>query len=171
MYGYPRALRPSRVSFKHSASFRLGEQSLANFFHTGKATMSYQDRTLTCVECGQSFIFTADDQSYHAEKGYTNEPKRCNSCRQARRATRSSDGFGYDRGPREMHTVVCAECGKRGHRTVPAPRRPARLLQRLLQSAGRRHRWWWWRPLLGQQLWRRSRASDLEPELETRPWR
>jgi len=36
-----------------------------------------------------------------------------------------------------------------GHSTVPAPRRPARLLQRLLQSSGR---WrWWWRPLLGQQ--------------------
>jgi len=35
-----------------------------------------------------------------------------------------------------------------GHGTVPAPRRPARLLQRLLQSSG----WWrWWRPLLGQQ--------------------
>ena len=79
--------------------------------------MSYQDRTLTCVECGQSFIFTADDQSYHAEKGYTNEPKRCNSCRQARRASRSSDGFGYDRGPREMHTMICAECGNEA--TVP----------------------------------------------------
>jgi len=36
--------------------------------------MSYQERNLTCVECGQSFIFSADDQSYHAEKGYTNEP-------------------------------------------------------------------------------------------------
>ena len=45
--------------------------------------MSYEDRSLTCVECGQSFIFTADDQSYHAEKGYTNEPKRCTSCRQS----------------------------------------------------------------------------------------
>ena len=79
--------------------------------------MSYQDRNLTCVECGQSFIFSADDQSYHAEKGYTNEPKRCPSCRQARRANRSSDGFGFDRGPREMHTVVCAECGNED--TVP----------------------------------------------------
>ena len=72
--------------------------------------MSYEDRTLTCQECGQPFTFTADDQSYHAEKGYTNEPKRCAPCRQARRA-RSDGGFGYDRGPREMHPVVCAECG------------------------------------------------------------
>jgi len=80
--------------------------------------MSYQDRNLTCVECGQSFIFSADDQAYHAEKGYTNEPKRCTSCRDARRANRSTDGgFGSDRGPREMHSVICAECGNQA--TVP----------------------------------------------------
>ncbi len=76
--------------------------------------MSYEDRILTCQECGGSFTFSADDQAYHAEKGYTNEPKRCPSCRQARRNQRSDGGFGggYDRGPREMHPVVCAECGK-----------------------------------------------------------
>ena len=109
---------PLRVSFKHSVSYRLCEQSLANFFHTGKSIMSYQDRTLSCVECGQSFTFSADDQSYHAEKGYTNEPKRCTSCREARRANRSTEGgFGSDRGPREMHSVVCAECGNQA--TVP----------------------------------------------------
>ena len=87
--------------------------------------MSYEDRTLTCLDCGQSFTFTADDQSYHAEKGYTNEPKRCPSCRQSRRSQRFDGGFGggggggggYDRGPREMHSVVCAECGKDA--TVP----------------------------------------------------
>jgi len=111
-------LTPLRVSFKHSASYRLCEQSLANFFHTGKSVMSYQDRTLSCVECAQSFTFSADDQSYHAEKGYTNEPKRCESCRQARRANQSTGGgFGSDRGPREMHSVVCAECGNQA--TVP----------------------------------------------------
>ena len=77
--------------------------------------MSYEDKTLTCQDCGQPFTFSAEDQTYHAEKGYTNEPKRCLSCRQARR-NQSYGGFGggggYDRGPREMHSVVCAECGK-----------------------------------------------------------
>jgi CxxC-x17-CxxC domain-containing protein len=77
--------------------------------------MNYEDRTLTCVECGQGFTFSADDQSYHAEKGYTNEPKRCTSCRQARRDG-GGGGGGYG-GPREMHTVVCADCGKDA--TVP----------------------------------------------------
>ena len=77
--------------------------------------MTNEDRTLSCNECGQSFIFSADDQAYHAEKGYTNEPKRCPACRQAKRAQRNDDGF--DRGGREMHPVVCAECGK--DTTVP----------------------------------------------------
>ena len=81
----------------------------------------YEDRTLSCVECNQSFTFSADDQAYHAEKGYTNEPKRCPTCRQAKRNQRNSDGFGggggFDRAPREMHPVVCADCGK--DTTVP----------------------------------------------------
>jgi CxxC-x17-CxxC domain-containing protein len=73
--------------------------------------MSYQDRTLTCQDCGQSFTFSADDQAYHAEKGYTNEPKRCPACRQSRRNERGSGG-GYGRSPREMYPAVCAQCGK-----------------------------------------------------------
>ena len=76
--------------------------------------MDYDDRTLTCLDCGQPFTFTADDQAYHAEKGFTNEPKRCPSCRAARRNDR---GGSEGRGPREMHPVVCAECGK--ETTVP----------------------------------------------------
>ncbi|MCY4415641.1 MAG: zinc-ribbon domain containing protein [Chloroflexi bacterium] len=77
--------------------------------------MTYQDRILSCNDCGQSFTFSADDQSYHAEKGYTNEPKRCPSCRGAKRGQRNDDGFGRD--GREMHPVVCAECGT--NTTVP----------------------------------------------------
>ena len=81
--------------------------------------MSFEDRTLTCQDCGQPFTFSADDQNYHAEKGYTNDPKRCPSCRQERRSERSygDSGSGYSRGPREMHPAVCADCGK--DTTVP----------------------------------------------------
>ena len=78
--------------------------------------MVFQDRTLTCVECGASFTFTADDQRYHAEKGYTNEPKRCPSCRETRRSERRGgggmgDSFGGGMG-RQMYPAVCAQCGK-----------------------------------------------------------
>ena len=77
--------------------------------------MAFQDRDLTCMECSQTFVFTADDQQYHADKGYTNEPKRCTACRQARRSSGGYDsgGGGFGGGMRrEMHPVVCAQCGK-----------------------------------------------------------
>ena len=79
--------------------------------------MSFQDRQLTCVECGQSFTFSAEDQAYHAQKGYTNDPKRCPSCRELRRSERSYGGSsygggGYGRSDRQMYPVVCAQCGK-----------------------------------------------------------
>jgi CxxC-x17-CxxC domain-containing protein len=71
--------------------------------------MSYEDKNLTCTDCSATFVFSADDQSYHAEKGYQNEPKRCPDCRSARRA---GGGGGYGGGAREMHPAVCAQCGK-----------------------------------------------------------
>ena len=70
--------------------------------------MPYTDRTLTCQDCGQSFPFSADDQEFFAQKGYT-EPKRCPSCRQARKAER---GDGGGSGSRQLFPVVCAECGQ-----------------------------------------------------------
>ena len=80
--------------------------------------MVFQDRTLVCVECGDSFTFSVDDQQYHQEKGYTNEPKRCAPCRQSRRAERrygdnfGGGGFGGGNfGPRQMYPVTCAQCG------------------------------------------------------------
>lgn len=50
--------------------------------------MPYQDKTLTCADCRQPFAFTARDQEFHASKGFTNEPKRCRTCRQARKVQR-----------------------------------------------------------------------------------
>ena len=75
--------------------------------------MNYQDRTLTCVECNSTFTFSADDQQYHADKGFSNEPKRCPTCRANRRSDSGGYGGGgsYNRGPREMHPATCAQCG------------------------------------------------------------
>ena len=74
----------------------------------------YADKTLTCVECGAPFTFSAEDQEFHAQKGFTNEPKRCPNCRANRRAERGEGGgYGsYSSGPREMFTATCAQCGK-----------------------------------------------------------
>ena len=71
--------------------------------------MAFEDKTLTCVECGADFTFEAGEQEYFAQKGFTNEPRRCPTCRAARRA---ASGGGYDRGPRQMYPAVCAQCGQ-----------------------------------------------------------
>ena len=47
---------------------------------------SYEDKTLVCKDCGKEFVFTAGEQSFYAEKGLTNEPKRCKECRDAKKA-------------------------------------------------------------------------------------
>ena len=86
--------------------------------------MNFVDKTLTCADCNQAFTFTADEQAFHQEKGFTNEPRRCPSCRAARRAERNSGG-GYGGGSRsygggggsyggerEMFSATCASCGK-----------------------------------------------------------
>ena len=36
----------------------------------------YEDKTLVCKECGNEFVFTAGEQEFYAEKGFTNEPQR-----------------------------------------------------------------------------------------------
>ena len=57
----------------------------------------YEDRTITCADCGQEFTFTASEQAFYAEKGFTDPPKRCKPCRTARKAQRNqSSGYGDD---------------------------------------------------------------------------
>ena len=76
----------------------------------------YTDKTLTCRECGASFMFTTGEQEFFASKGFTNEPSRCPECRAARSRGRDSGGYsgggGYERREREMFPAVCAQCGK-----------------------------------------------------------
>lgn len=71
--------------------------------------MVLEERNLTCLDCSAAFPFTVEDQQFHADRGYTNEPKRCPACRDIRRNERRGPGSG---GFRQMHPVVCAECGK-----------------------------------------------------------
>ena len=69
--------------------------------------MSLVDRTLSCRDCGTSFVFSVREQEFYQSKGFENEPTRCADCRASRKATR---GFGGG-GGREMTQVVCAACG------------------------------------------------------------
>jgi len=101
----------------------------------------YNDKNLTCADCGQEFVFTASEQDFYAQRGFT-EPRRCPSCRASRKAARNAEGGGSssyggygagggysaggsggyggggggggyrDRGPREMFEATCSSCGK-----------------------------------------------------------
>lgn len=73
--------------------------------------MSFQDKVLTCRDCGQQFTFTAGEQEFYATKGLTNEPGRCPDCRAIRRGTRPG-GNGMGGGSRQMFDVICSQCGQ-----------------------------------------------------------
>ncbi len=127
--------------------------------------MSYADKTITCRDCGMDFVFTSGEQEFYAQKGFTNEPTRCPSCRQQRKASgggrsggygsRDSYGGGYgDRdsysggrgGEREMHSATCASCGKEAMVPfVPRGDKPvycSDCFQQQRQSSGRSSNRW-----------------------------
>lgn len=62
------------------------------------AGVSFQDKTLTCVNCGTPFVFTAGEQAFYAERQFAHEPKRCGPCRQTRGSSRGGGGSSYDSG-------------------------------------------------------------------------
>jgi CxxC-x17-CxxC domain-containing protein len=64
--------------------------------------MNFEDKILTCADCGNEFVFTAGEQEFYAEKGFSNTPKRCKECRQAKK----SGG-----GARQMNETTCSRCG------------------------------------------------------------
>jgi CxxC-x17-CxxC domain-containing protein len=80
------------------------------------------DRTLTCADCGQEFVFTQSEQQFYTDRGFS-DPRRCRNCRAARKASmggsdQSMGGYGgggggfRERRPREMFEATCSNCGK-----------------------------------------------------------
>jgi len=69
--------------------------------------MALADKSLTCRDCGKEFTFTTGEQEFYQSHGLQNEPSRCPECRASRRSERRG-GYGQ---PRQMYSVVCAECG------------------------------------------------------------
>ncbi len=74
--------------------------------------MDYQDKSLVCADCHQSFVWTAGEQRFYAERSFQNEPKRCRACKSKR------TGRGKAPGRERVETqAVCSKCGK--ETTVP----------------------------------------------------
>ena len=82
--------------------------------------MTYQDKSIQCSDCSATFTFSAEEQEQFASRGYTNEPKRCPACREARKAQQNGGsyrggGYGnrsYSSAPRQMFPIKCSTCGK-----------------------------------------------------------
>lgn len=53
---------------------------------------NFPDYQIQCVDCGQSFTFSAGDQEFYQSRGFS-EPKRCSHCRQARKANSSRRNY------------------------------------------------------------------------------
>ena len=66
--------------------------------------MSFQDKSIQCSDCGTTFSFSAGEQEFFQSKGFTNEPKRCLSCRQTRKSQRGDNSNYGNR--REMFSAA-----------------------------------------------------------------
>ena len=76
--------------------------------------MSYTDKTITCSECSATFVFSASEQELFAQRGYTHEPRRCATCREARKTERGGSSGDYGERPqRQLFEAVCASCGQK----------------------------------------------------------
>src|SRR2546421_3109295 len=115
--------------------------------------MSFQDKTLTCRDCGREFIWTAGEQEFYAARGLQNAPTRCPEDRAARRAggggggssygNRGGGGGGYggggggggESGNRGQHTATRSQRRREDRGPFQAPRHkpplgPTRLQRR-----------------------------------------
>ena len=69
------------------------------------------DVEISCAECGNTFPFTEREQEYYAEKNLS-QPKRCKTCRDARRSNFGGGGSRGAGGERQRYEITCDQCGK-----------------------------------------------------------
>src|SRR5205809_7571838 len=84
---------------------------------------TFNDKSLNCADCGQEFVFSKNEQAFYAERGFTNEPKRCKNCCDKRKMSRDGNGGGRER---TMVSVICDSCGVATEDPLnPVSRKPA----------------------------------------------
>ena len=71
--------------------------------------MEFKDKNLVCVECNQTFVWTAGEQLFYHDRNFKNEPKRCKTCK-AKRASRPATGAPARE--RVETQATCSACGK-----------------------------------------------------------
>ena len=71
--------------------------------------MNLEDRELRCVSCGESFVWTAGEQAFYADKRLPHEPKHCRACTRARR---SSAVVAPRPAAKVTSAARCSQCGR-----------------------------------------------------------
>lgn len=93
-----------RTSFKPRRQYRIKHQEFKSLIN--------QDKTCICRDCGQEFIFTAQEQQVFESRGFR-PPTRCIECHDKRSSRRNYNRSGDSR----SFTVTCSVCGNEA--TVP----------------------------------------------------
>ena len=78
-----------------------------------------QDKQITCLDCSQTFIWTAGEQNFFKDKELLNPPKRCKDCKKEKNRRLDAIEAARSSGKRcriEIATL-CAKCGE--STTVP----------------------------------------------------
>ncbi|MCZ2389472.1 MAG: zinc-ribbon domain containing protein [Acidobacteria bacterium] len=78
----------------------------------GDSTTGTADMPIVCIDCGREFIWTSGERLFFSQKGLTNPPKRCKSCKKAKN-DRVEAALAASSGLRKKVTVrvQCATCG------------------------------------------------------------
>jgi len=65
----------------------------------------FEDRVISCIDCGNKFMWTAGEQQFFYDKGLQNIPKRCKPCTAAYKAKLTANH------PRFW--IKCVDCKKK----------------------------------------------------------
>ena len=82
-----------------------------------------EDQRLTCVNCGEEFLFTVGEQEFYKERGLSHAPTRCKRCREQRKGQRPGaagapprrakpGSAAHGSAVRETFAATCASCGR-----------------------------------------------------------
>lgn len=93
------------------------------------STSEFEDRTLSCRDCGNDFLFTQGEQEFYRQKGFTNEPTRCRDCRESRKKRMGGGDVlaprAHEASPMILFAAVCSACSSSTQVPFePAPGKP-----------------------------------------------
>ena len=114
--GTPRAL--------YAAAFRFQGTFLGDLGSWTTSTISLSAAPIAV----QDFLFSQNEQAFYAERGFTNEPKRCKNCRDKRKTGAATETAAAPRasdGQRDLRQLRC-----RDRSAVHSGQRQAGLLPR-----------------------------------------